>query len=208
MTLTMMQAAQQLLVAPLLWFFFFGGLVSLVVGIGLIFASGRTFTLFETMNRWVSFRKATKPLAIPRDSWPFIDRHRHLIAAAIAGGGALSILGLTLRLDLPKLVGVASLKFHVPISFIAWLASSVWWLLLVGSIVAVGVGIALGFFPNSLKQLDRWSNQWYSTRHIAKSADTMHTPLDQLARRHPRPMGIFIVVAALASVAVIGNRLF
>ena len=207
MTLTLTQAGQQTLVPAILWFFLIGAIFSLVVGIGLMCASSRMFPWFNTMNRWVSLREAGKPMAVPRDSWPFFERHRRWIAVVFIAGGLLSILNLILRLDLPTMIGITSAKVHMSTGFIAWLMSSMWWLLLLGSALAIVVGVMLGFFPKTIARLEQLSNRWYSTRHVAKSADVMHNPLDRLVARYPRALGAFIAIAALINVVLIGMRL-
>jgi hypothetical protein len=208
MTLTLTQAGQQLLVPAILWFFLIGAIFSLVVGIGLICASSRMFPWFNTMNRWISFREAAKPIAIPRDSWPFFERHRRWIAVVFIVAGLLSILNLILRLDLQKMIGITSATVHVSTGFIAWLMTSMWWLLLLGSALAVVVGAMLGFFPKAIARLEQSSGHWYSSRHVAKGAEVMHTPLDRLVARYPRALGAFIVIAALINLVVIAIRLF
>jgi hypothetical protein len=207
-TMTTTQAAQQLLFLPLLWFFFVGGIFSLTVGIGLICASGRTFSFFDAMNRWVSFRQAGKPMAIPINSWPFFERNRRWIALVFILASLFSIWNLTTQLHLQNMIAVFSLRFGAPPSFIAWIVGSLWWLLLIGSVTAIGFGIALGYFPKAMDRMEQWSSRWYSSRHVTKEAEAMHTPLDQLTLNHPRAVGAFIVAAALANVVAIGARLF
>lgn len=205
--MTTTQAVQQLLFPPVLWFFFIGGIFSIAVGIGLIGFSSRTYVLFERMNRWVSFRQASRPMAVPRDSWPFIERHRRWFALVFVVAGIFSVYNLIWRLDIGKLVVMASGKYQVPAVFAAWLAASAWWFLLIGSVVTVLVGIGLGFFPAAVKRVEQWSDSWYSSRHVTRQADVMHTPLDRLAMRHPRWLGLAIVVVATGNVIAIGNRL-
>jgi hypothetical protein len=206
--MTTVQVVQYLLFPPILWFFFIGGIFSIVVGIGLVGFSSRTYVFFERMNRWVSFRQVSRPIAVPRDSWPFIERHRRWFALVFIAAGIFSVCNLIWRLDIGKLVVMASAKYHVPVAFAAWLAASGWWFLMIGSVVAVLVGIGLEFFPATIKQVEQWSDRWYSSRHVSRQADVMHIPLDRLALRHPRWLGASIIVVATGNVIAIGNRLF
>lgn len=208
MTHTMTQAVQQLLVPPLLWFFFIGGVFSIAVGIGLVGFSSRMFSLFDIMNRWVSFRKASKPMAIQRESWPFVERHRRWFALVFIVASLFSIVNLVSRIDMPRLGILASAKLQVPLSYVEWMLSSMWWFLLLGSVLTIMVGIALGFFPAAMGKLEKQSGRWYSSRNLAKGADTMHTPLDKLVLKHPRILGAIIVIAALVNVVAVGNHLF
>jgi hypothetical protein len=208
MALTTAQAAQQLIVPALFWFFFIGGLCSVAVGVGLVCFSSRMFSLFDVMNRWVSFRRAFKPMAIPKDSWPFFERHRRWFALAFITASIFSIINLMWRIDMPRVVSQVSAKLHVPLSFADWIVGSMWWLMLIGGVLTTVVGVALGFFPEAMRNIEKRSNRWYSSRNVAKNADTMHTPLDKLALKYPRTLGVVIVVAAAANVIAVGNRLF
>jgi hypothetical protein len=206
--MTTTQAAQQLFGPSLLWFCFLGGLFALAVGVGLVCFSSRTFAVFERMNRWISFRKGFKPMAVPRDSWPFIERHRRWFALAFVVAGACSIANLLMRLQTGKLAALISEKFRVPVAFAEWLTASGWWLLMIGSLLGVATGIALAFFPQAVNRVEQWSSRWVSTRNISRPAEAIYTPLDQLALRHPRVLGGFIVAAALVNLMVVGGRLF
>ncbi len=200
-----------LIVPPVLWFFFIGGIFSMAIGIGLICFSSRVYQLFDRMNRWVSFRQVSKPMAIPRDSWPFMERNRRWIALVFIVASLLSIANLLWRLDaaaLAGMAGLASVKYHVPRAFAIWLITSAWWFLLIGSGVAALVGVGLGFFPQTVKRVEQWPGLWFSPRNMTKGAETQYTPLDKLALTHPRWLGTIIVVVALGNVIAIGHRLF
>lgn len=204
----MTQAVQQLLVPPLLWFFFIGGIFSVAVGIGLICFSARMFSMFEIMNRWVSFRRALKPVAIQRDSWPFVERHRRWFALVFIVASIFSIFNLIAQIDIHQVSSLANGKLKISPVFVEWIVSSMWWFLLIGSVVTIAVGVVLGFFPEAMRRLETQSGRWYSTRHVSKGMDAMHTPLDKLVFKHPRIFGAVIVVAALVNLIVVGRRLF
>ena len=75
-------------------FFLLGGFVALAVGLGLFFRTQKTLRLFDSMNRWVSMRRTTRPLEMPRDTRPAVLRHRRLIAATfILGDGQIVVSG-------------------------------------------------------------------------------------------------------------------
>jgi hypothetical protein len=206
--MTTAQTVQQLLFPPILWFFFLGGIFSIAVGVGLVGFSSRTYVFFDRMNRWVSFRQVSRPMAVPRDSWPLIERHRRWFALVFIVAGIFSVCNLIWRLDIGQLVVVTSAKYRVPVVFTAWLAASGWWFLMIGSVVTVLVGLGLGFFPETVRKVGLWSDRWYSTRHVGRPAEVMHVPLDRLALHHPRWLGASIIAVATGNVIAIGNRLF
>jgi hypothetical protein len=151
-------------------------------------------------------------MAIPKDSWPFFERHRRWFALVFIVASIFSIVNLVWRIDMPRVVSQVSAKLHVPLSFADWIIGSMWWFMLIGGVLTAAVGVALGvfpkFFPKAMGDFEKWSNRWYSSRNVAKGADTMHTPLDKLALKYPRTLGLIIVVAAVANVVAVGNRLF
>lgn len=208
MTHAMTQAVQQLLVPALLWFFFIGGVFSIAVGIGLVCFSSRMFLLFDTMNRWVSFRRVFKPVAIQRDSWPFFERYRRWFALVFIVAGIFSIINLITRIDIHQLSVLAGGGLTLPPAFAEWIFSSMWWFLLIGSVLAIVVSVMLGFFPAAMHKLEQQSGRWYSSRHISKGADAMHTPLDRLTLKYPRALGGVIVITAVVNVIVVGRQLF
>ena len=61
-------------------FFFISGFALLAVGLTLVVNSAAALRMFGGMNRWVSMRRATRPLEIARDTQPLVQRHRYLIA--------------------------------------------------------------------------------------------------------------------------------
>lgn len=208
MTDTMTHMAQQLLVSPLLWLLFIGGVFSVAIGIGLVCFSSRVFSFCDRMNQWVSFRRALKPAAIPRDSWPFFERYRRWFALVFIVASIFSITHLITRIDAHQLGMLASSRLQVPPAFAEWIFSSVWWFLLIGSVLTIAVSVMLGFFPAALHKLDQQSGRWFSLRHTYKDVDLMYTPLDKLAYRYPRALGGLIVIAALANVIVVSRQLF
>jgi len=57
----------QLLFPALLIFLFAGNLVAILIGAGMILRAESMFRFFGLMNRWVSMRKALRPVEIPRN---------------------------------------------------------------------------------------------------------------------------------------------
>src|SRR3972149_8626052 len=76
-------------------FFIVAGIALLVVGISLIVNSAGSLRLFGGLNRWVSMRRASRPLEIPRDTRQAVQNYRYwflagfIIVWAVLRGGLL-----------------------------------------------------------------------------------------------------------------------
>ena len=63
--------------------------------------------------------------------------------------------------------------------------------------LALVVGVMLGYFPDALGRLEAYANRWVSTRQLTMGSETMVFSLDRLVEAFPRTAGAMIVVAAL-----------
>ena len=195
MPLTHNVLIDQLLIPALFVFFLIAGLAGAALGVGLIVFRGRVFRLFGPMNRWVSARKTLAPLDALHNIDPTIHKYRRWFSAVFIAGAAFSMIMLVAKLDVAKVVsllGASSSSF-----ILVWLVESLGWMLLVGSALALVVGIILGFFPQALGALEMRANRWVSSRQFAKGADAMHVPFDRWFESSPRAAGWLLAVAAL-----------
>ena len=190
----------QLLVPSILLFFLIGGIFSVAVGLGLIVSGARTLRFFGLMNRWVSWRRTTKQIAVSRELWPLLQRYRVAFAVIIVAASAYSAFNLIARALTVVLANVVGAGLHVPSAFVAWIVGSVRWFLVIGSILGVAVGAMLGFFPNALMVLEKGSSHWYSSRGVSKGGDAMHFTLDKWVGDNPRITGWIILILAVIEV--------
>lgn len=195
----------QLLVPSALWFFFIGGVVAAIIGAGLIYRSAGVFRLFEVMNRSVSTRHWSKPLAIPRDSGGLVWKYRWPIAAFFTIGAAFSLYGLIAHID--NAAVVAALKLKYPPAAVLWVVESIRLFLISGCAIALVVGVLLGFFPETMRALEAYFSRWVSTRRLAPDADRMDMALDKLVAAYPRAAGLAILLPALGMVLYFGALL-
>lgn len=187
--------------------FFVGGLVGLAAGVSLIFFSDRTLGFFNSLNRWVSMRSASKPLEIPRDTTHLAQKYRHWLAVFFVAGALFSIYILATKFDARAAIFALNLEsLRAPIA--AWVVESVRWLLIAGNLTAVAVGILLGFFPATLIAIEARGGNWYSERRIIKGADTMNLSLDKWVTAFPRTTGVIFTLTTLILVSNFGFMLF
>lgn len=185
----------------LTWFFLFGGVVGIAVGVSLFLNSGRTLRFFGTMNRWVSMRSTTRPLEIPRDTTRAAHKHRYWLGALFIAGGAFVIYILATQYNARAAIQMFNLMSLRPV-VASWIVDSARWILIVGNLVGVGVGILLAFFPAALSAIEVRGGNWFSERRLTKGADNLNLSLDQWVAAHPRGAGAIITVGA---VLMIGN---
>jgi hypothetical protein len=70
-------------------------------------------------------------------------------------------------------------------------------LLLVGSVLAALIGIIAATMPSMLRDIEKSTNRWIATDHIAKSANEMHNFVDQYVLRHGKVAGAVMVIGGL-----------
>jgi hypothetical protein len=191
------------LVQAIVAFFLVAGVALFAVGIGLIVNSVGALRFFGNMNRWVSMRRMSKPLEIPRDTRQAVQKYRYWFAAIFVLGGAFAIYGLLTQFDVAAIIFVLGLGFMKPV-VTAWLIDSVRWLLVVGNLLAIVAGILLAFFPDTVVKLEARGSHWYSERKITKGTDQLNLKLDAWVAAHPRVAGWGIVFFALVLIGAFG----
>lgn len=184
-------------------FFLVSGLALLAVGISLIVNSACTLRFFGNMNRWVSMRRMSRPLEIPRDTRQTVQLYRYWFAAIFVAGGAFAVFSLLTQFDAAAITFVLGLGFFKP-AFSGWLIDSVRWLLVAGNVLAIAAGILLAFFPHIVVKLEARGSHWYSERRITKGADQLNLKLDAWVESNPRPAGWAIVFFALVLLGAFG----
>jgi len=168
------------------------------VGAGLVVSSQKTVELFHVLNRWVSTRHALKSVEVPRETDRVAHRYQRWVAAGFLLGGLVSIFGLATGFDASAVSAALAQRPFVPVVAIA--VESAKWFLIVGSAFGVVVGAMLLFYPNAELTLERYANQWVSSRQIARGGDDMRMTLDRLVEAHPKQAGWIIASTSAAAV--------
>ena len=190
--------AWQWLVQSLMILFLVVAIAGLAVGIGLVVATPKTLEIFRVMNHWVSTRHALKSVELPRDSERITHKYHRWVAGGFVIGGLLSVVGLIAGLDV-QATSAALAKGNM-VSLAALGLQTLKWSLIVGSAFGVVVGGMLLFYPNAESTLEKFANQWVSSRRVVRSWDDMHMTLDRLVEAHPGPAGWIIGCTSAAAV--------
>lgn len=178
-------------------FFLIAGVFLLLIGVGLLMNSAGTLRAFGAMNRWVSLRRATKPLEVQRDIQPAVRKYRYVLGAVFFAGGGFALIGLLTQYDHRAVITLFNLDYFHPV-YATWLADALRWMLLAGNVLAMAAGVMLVFFPDALMALEARGGAWYSERQAVRGADTMRFTLDVWVAEQPRAAGAIITLFALA----------
>lgn len=204
------QVIDQILIPSLLRFLLVGGCFSFLIGIGLILRSEQVFRFSDKMNRWVSGRRATRALEIPRDCWPLVLRYRYPLSAFITIGAVYATIQLLTQADVETIVPGISNSLHLPRLFISWILTSIKWFLLLGCAVSIAVGLMLGFFITTLSKIEKLSGTWISTRNntFGRKANTLHKGFDNMVTSFPKTAGWIVTILSMVEVTLIGMRIY
>lgn len=185
----------EILVPVVFLFLLVSGIFGIGFGAGLAVFGNRIFRKFGSMNRWVSVRNNIKPMETVHDIEPFIHKYRRRFGALFIIGGTFTIFMLAAKVDAAAVTSLFGFRHS---SFIGlWMIQSLVTFLVIGGVLAIVIGIILGFFPRALGALEMRANHWYSSRQFAKGSDEMHMPLDRWFEKFPRTAGWTLAAAAL-----------
>lgn len=185
----------QLLIPFVLMFFVVSGIVGVFVGVALIVSSARTLRFFGTINRWVSVRPSLRPLEEPHDIGKAVYEYRRWFGAAFAAGGAFAIFVLLARVDVAAVV--SALNVNAAPVIVALVVASLRWILVVGGVLAVVIGIMLALSSDALRAVEARVNRWYTPKKLGEDADRMHLTLDKWVETFPRTAGWILASGAL-----------
>jgi hypothetical protein len=202
---TNLALAGQFILVLVLWFCLVFGVIGVAVGTGLVLNAPLMRRISLTMNRWVSLRQGTRWANVPRDMQPFVKRHRIPIGVIYA---VTSFVSLYVLVRLVNATGLAAvLGQDMANQTIAWIANSVYVLLIAGTALAFMTGTLLLVSPGTLSKIEAHAHRWYSFRRVSVELDSMHSGFDAWVARFPRASGGAIIVLALTGIIVCGIEL-
>lgn len=185
-----------------------GSLVGLLLGVCLLVRPAGTLAYMRRMNRWVSSRRAMKPLEVPRSMAQRVRGRRLWLGLLLAAVGSYALIVLIWSLDPARLSGALDVDPRYSATAIA--LAAVRWLLVAGSAVCVAIGLMLAFAPRVMEGVEAWANTWVSSRRALQGVDTMYQPFDALAERFPRACAVLILAlsaaAGLSSIVLLLQR--
>lgn len=176
---------------------FGGSLLAIALGLLLLLAPATYLGLAARLNTWISLRRGMKAVEIPRYQERSLYRHHRLF-------GLLVIIGAlyTLRyflLDFDRAIALKALRgqFDLSAQVLDWLLDAGSLVLVVCNLLVLVIGGIVLVRPSLLKHVEAWGNRWVSTRHATRILDSEYHGLDRLTARHPRGMGLLLVIGGM-----------
>lgn len=177
-----------------------GAVAAIIVGLWMLANPDSLYRFNDYLNRWFSTRQAARPLMIPRSIDPFIYRHHRVIGIIVSIGSAYVLYALSFEMRPAELRGLflGSTSAAQPW---AWAVMGLVIALGAGALLALVVGVYLFIRPSLLKNMEDWGNQWMTMRRATKVFDVMRAGPEPFISKHPRAVGIAIVLGGLYTLA-------
>ncbi|HLP98218.1 MAG TPA: hypothetical protein VK149_07215 [Sideroxyarcus sp.] len=185
-------------------FFLVASVFAFVVGVALALRSQKALRFFEKMNRWVSVRKAMRPLSVPHDVEPALMKRRVLLGSAIALGAMVSLL-LLQGTDLRPALSLFEDSLTEPT--ILGIADNLKNFLLAGNAVCLLVGALILFSPRTLATVESYTDRWLPVRKSLLPFEKMHMEVDCWVLKHPTSAGITLSLLSLSVAMLMLNLL-
>lgn len=184
-----------------LLFLFLGSVFSVVYGVSLYLRSRWVYALNERMARWVSSREALRPLEKPRNFDSFVHRWHRWIGLGMALGSAFVLYAAFFRYERLAATALFPARASIPA---ALLVQSLWWIVVLGALVGLVVGLVLMLRPGMLRALEAWGNRSYSERRAMKPMEAMNFTVDRWIVSSPRLSGALIALGGLYAALELG----
>jgi hypothetical protein len=176
-------------------FLLIGALLGVVLALLLIFKPQFLERLNRVANRWVSTRHINQWLdrSIRIEHW-FYQHHR--------AAGVVIVLGASYILTyfgflFDKAYTLQRWSGKIPAKLLGGLLDAMVLGLLVGSAVALMVGLFLWLRPSLLRGMEEVANQWVSSRRVTKMLDVPHGQVDIFIARHAQRAGWLLLVGSI-----------
>ena len=195
--MTVLMLLERVLVPTLVIFLLLASIASVMLGWALVFRTARALAIVHSLNRWVSTRRVLRPVEIPRHvGGELTPGRRKLLAVFLLAGGLFAVFMLLFRVTIPHValvLGVNLQRWFI----VGVVLQTMKWFLVVGSALAVVVGVLILFFPSALAAFEARMNRWYSTRHLLpREGERMKYPLEMLVETYPQVAGWTIAAAS------------
>lgn len=190
----------------MVWLFFLvASVLVFLMGVGLALRSSSMLRLFDLMNRWVSVGTMIKQHQVPHFVEPVLIKRPILLGVFVVAGAATSVLTLRTfgaEVFLPLFLG------HVPHATATILATCTKWLLVIGNVLCVLVGLLMLLSPKVLSRLETAADTWYSVRKgVSSQAQAHNTGVDQWVLANPTVSGVALIIMSLGLATAVLARL-
>lgn len=188
-----------ILLQTFLIFLVVGCVLSLLVGLLMLFKPDVTLRLNQYFNRWFATDKLTSVLISRHNIDGVLHRHLRFVGALVLGGSVYCLLyALLFAIKTKDLTSLFFQSWSQPVT--VWLTAALIVILVAGNMFAVVVGAGLLFRPNLIANLEAWANKSYGSEKLQNALVAMRVHRRPL-ERHIRLVGVLVVAGSLSALA-------
>jgi len=177
-------------------FFILGSLLTLAVGLILIFRPQWIESFNQRSNTWYTPRQRTKSLDIMRETDPIFYRNHTLTGWIMLVASVLGLYLIISRFPTDPFDAISTLSpewqllLNIVNEFLKWF-------FLVFIFAGLPVWVLMIFSPTQLQKVSKFFNRWISTRNMTRPLEQMNTSLDDTVLKRPKIFGSVFMVAAV-----------
>ncbi len=196
-----MNLLTQILQHSYLMFLWGGSVVGILVGAAMLLKPEQLMGLNQPLSRWLDMEKMRVQLDRPRRIEAFIYRHHRLAGAAILSGALFVLHAFMFRYN-PR-----ALSMLIPKNY-WWLSDALIAIILVSSVLAALMGGMVLTKPCLLRDIEASANRWIDTEQWLTRIGSRHHFSERFVFSVRRFLGVFILLASLYVLIVLGYYLF
>lgn len=176
-------------------FLLIGALLGVNLALLLIFNPRLLERLNRVANRWISMRHISKLLdrSINIERWFY--RHHRAAGLAIMLGASYILIFFGILFD--KAHALQRLSGTLPAKLLDGLLDALVLCSLAGGAAALIAGLFIWLRPSLLRDIEKKSNQWVSTRRATKVLDVPHGEVDRFVARHAQRVGWLLLLGSI-----------
>lgn len=178
-------------------FLIVGSIAGIVVGALLLLYPQSLHRTSQNLSRWISTRHLNQPLERSVDVDPWFYRYRRVSGTLILFGACYIFYYFTVGMDKASTVSALVENFKLHPQLAGGLLDALVVSALLGTLLAVFVGLFLLLRPSLLRNFEQAANRWISMRRALKPLETTNSKLDDYVFRYERQAGILLVLGSL-----------
>lgn len=198
-----MQVADAVLVQSLLTFLLLGSVAGFVAGMVLLLRPEWLVRASKFGNRWVSTRQMGRSLEQPVNVDRWFYRYGRFSGMLLIAGAVYIIFSLTVRVARADLIAALIRVRWLQAAWVQPAVDTLVLLLIVGSMLALIVGLFLMFRPSLLRDLELGANQRISLRQTLKPVEVQRGNVDQLVFSNVRWAGVVLLGGSVYAFVVL-----
>ncbi|HYA19769.1 MAG TPA: hypothetical protein VEG25_03865 [Burkholderiales bacterium] len=176
-----------------------GCVLSLLVGLWMVFKPNVTLRLNQYFNRWYATDKLSSVFSSRHDIDEVLHRHNRFVGALVLGGSLYYLVyALFFAVKSTDLTSLLLHNWSEPVGL--WLEAALIVILVGGNVLAVLVGLGLLFRPSLITHLEAWANSSYESEELRDARNAMRVHRRPL-ERHIRLVGVLVVAGSIYALA-------